>query len=281
MKKAIIGLLSIIFFSSSFAQNIAEVNGKKISLKFLKQELEKLPLELQENFLEDYPGLLEELINQELFRQEAIRQKLDTISEVKAKIKLNKSMRNNILVDELLEHEIRSKIQVSEDEMLKYFKDQKEQMKGLTYQQIKSQIFQTLLNQKQSNATNLYVSNLRRQAKITYNEKWQKSEEARMNNPIKQALKNKLPTMVDFGAGTCMPCIRMKPIIAELQKEYMDKANILMLDVDEYTDLTRKYRIVLIPTQIFFDTLSNETFRHMGFFPKDSILISLRKAGLK
>ena len=107
MKKAIIGLLSVIFFSLALAQNIAEVNGKKISLKFLKQELEKLPLEQQEDFFEDYPGLLEELINQELFRQEAIRQKLDTISEVKAKIKLNKSMRNNILVDELLEHEIK------------------------------------------------------------------------------------------------------------------------------------------------------------------------------
>ena len=190
-------------------------------------------------------------------------------------------MRNNILVDELLEREIRSKIQVSEDEMLKYFKAQKEQMKGLTYQQIKSQIFRTLLNQKQSNATKLYVADLRSRAKITYNEKWRKSEEVKTNNPIKQALKNKLPTMVDFGAGTCMPCIQMKPVIAELQKEYKDKANILLFDVDDYTDLTRKYRIVLIPTQIFFDTLSNESFRHMGFFPKDSILIQLRKAGLK
>lgn len=281
MKKAIISLLSVIFLSGSYAQNIAEVNGMKISLKFFQQELDRLSLEIQEDYESDNLGFLEVVINQELLQQEAMRQKLDTIPEIKAKIKQNKSMRNNILVDELLEREIRSKIQVSEDEMLKYFKAQKEQMKGLTYQQIKSQIFQTLLNQKQSNALKLYVADLRSRAKITYNEKWQKSEEAKMNNPIKQALKNKLPTMVDFGAGTCMPCIQMKPIIAELQKEYKDKANILLFDVDEYTDLTRKYRIVLIPTQIFFDTLSNETFRHMGFFPKDSILISLRKAGLK
>ena len=281
MKKAIIVFLSVIFFSGSFAQNIAVVNGKKISLKFLKQELEKLPLELQEDFLEDYPGFLEELINQELFLQEALRQKLDTISKIKSRIAKYKGMRNNILIDELLNREIRSKIQVSEDDMLKYFKDQREQMKGLTYQQIKPQIFQTLTNQRQGAAIKKYVSDLRSKAKITYNEKWLKSEEKRMSNPIKQALRNKLPTMVDFGAGTCMPCIMMKPVIEELQKEYKDRANFLLLDVDENIVLTRQHRIVLIPTQIFFDTLGNETIRHMGFFPKDSILIQLRKAGLK
>jgi thioredoxin 1 len=281
MKKTIIGLLSVIFFSLALAQNIAEVNGKKISLKFLKQELEKLPLEQQENYTEDYPAFLEEVINQELFRQEAIQQRLDTIPEVKAKIKQDKSMRNNILVDELLEREIRSKIQVSEDEMLNYFKTKREEMKGFTYQQMKIQIFQTLLNQKQSNAIKLYVADLRSRAKITYNEKWRKSEEAKTNNPIKQALKNKLPTMVDFGAGTCIPCIQMKPIIAELQKEYENRANILIVDVNEQSLLTRKYKIMLIPTQIFYDTEGKETNRHIGFFPKDSILINLKQAGLK
>jgi thioredoxin 1 len=281
MKKIIIGLMITTFFYCAFAQTIAEVNGKKISLKFLKQELEKLPLELQEDFSEDYPGFLEELINQELILQEALRQKLDTISEIKSRIAKNKGMRNNILMDELLNREIRSKIQVSEEEMLKYFKDQREQMKGLTYQQIKPQIYQTLTEQKQAKTLKPYFADLRRQAKITYNEKWLKSEENRMTNPIKQALKNKLPTMVDFGAGNCLPCIQMKPIVAELQREYKDKTNILLLDVDEYTALTMKYRIVLIPTQIFFDTAGNESYRHMGFYPKDDILTQLRKAGLK
>ena len=257
------------------------MNGKKISLKFLKQQKEKLSLEMQEDYESDYLGFLEELINQELFRQEAIQQRLDTIPEVKAKIKQDKSRRNDILVDELLEREIRSKLQVSEDEMLNYFKAQKEEMKELTYQQIKSQIFQTLMNQKQTKAIKQYVADLRSRAQITYNEKWRKAEEVKMQNPIKRALKNKLPTMVDFGDGTCVACVRMKPIINELQKEYKDYANILSLNVDEYTALTRQYQIVIIPTQIFFDTLSGEIFRHSGFFPKDSIFIQLIKAGLK
>jgi thioredoxin 1 len=125
------------------------------------------------------------------------------------------------------------------------------------------------------------VADLQSRAQITYNEKWRKSEEAKMQNPIKRALRNKLPTMVDFGAGTCVACVRMKPIISELQKEYKDKANILSLDVEDNTTLTREYQIVVIPTQIFFDTLGNETFQHKGFFTKDSIFIQLMKAGLK
>jgi thioredoxin 1 len=280
MKRIIFGLIIAAFFSA-FAQTLAEVNGKKISLKFLRQELEKLPLAQQEDFIEDYPRFLEELINQELVRQEALRQKLDTISEIKFRITQNKPIRNQILIDELLNREIRSKIIVTEEEMIKYFKDNREQMRGLTYQQTKPQIYQTLAKQKETDALKTYFAELRKKANITYNKNWLKNEEKRMSNPIKQVLKSKLPTMVDFGSDNCLPCIQMKPIVAELQKEYKDKANILLLDVDEYTDLTRKYRIVVIPTQIFFDTSGNETYRHMGFYPKEDILTQLRKAGLK
>lgn len=280
MKRAIIGLL-IIFVFCSLAQDIAVVNGKKISLKFLEQELEKLPLELQEKYIEDYPGFLEELINQELVLQEALRQKLDTIKAIKNRIEKNKKIRNIILIDELLNREIRADIKVSEEDMLKYFKENQEKMKGSTFQQKKAEIQQTLIEQRQGAAIIKYFSTLRSKAKISYNQKWLKAEEEKMNNPVKQALKNKLPTMVDFGADKCIPCVQMKPIIQGLQEEYRDKANILLVDVDEYIALTRKYKIVLIPTQIFYDTLGNETFRHMGFFPKDSILIQLKKAGLK
>jgi thioredoxin 1 len=280
MKRAIIGLL-VIFVLCIQAQDIAKVNGKKISLKFLEQELEKLPLVLQENYIEDYPGFLEELINQELVLQEALRQKLDTLKEIKNRIEKNKEIRNIILMDELLNREIRTDIKVSEDEALKYFKENKEKMKGSTFQQRKSEIQQTLTDQRQVSAIQKYFSALRSKAKISYNQKWLKAEEEKMNNPVKQALKNKLPTMAEFGSGTCQPCVQMKPIIQELQKDYRNKVNILSIDVDDYIALTRKYRIVLIPTQIFYDTLGNETFRHMGFFSKDSILIQLKKAGLK
>lgn len=281
MKKIIIGLMITTFFYGAFAQNIAEVNGKKISLKFFQQELNKLPEEMRKNFKDDYPGFLEELIGKEVMLQEAKSLKIDAISEVKSRIAQDKSNKDNIIIEELLKREVLPNVQVNEDEMKAFYNERKGSMEGFTYEQMKSQIYEVLIGQKQRDAVDSYISNLRSLAKIIYNDKWRKGEDAKIKNPIDEALKNKLPTMVDFGAGTCIPCIQMKPIITELQAEYKNKANILLIDVKEQSLLARKYKIMLIPTQIFYDTGGNETNRHIGFFPKDSILINLKKAGLK
>lgn len=103
---------------------------------------------------------------------------------------------------------------------------------------------------------------------------------AKPKDPVKDVLKNRLPTLAEFGAGACIACVKMKPIIVELQDEYKNKANILLIDVNEHRRLTPKYKIMLIPTQVFFDTSGTEIYRHIGFFPKDSILIFLKQAGL-
>ena len=100
-------------------------------------------------------------------------------------------------------------------------------------------------------------------------------------DPVAAVLRTGRPTLVEFGAGTCMACVKMKPIITELQNEYKDRANVLLIDVNEYRDLTPKYKIMLIPTQVFFNHAGAEIYRHVGFFPKDSIMIFLKQAGLE
>ncbi len=106
-------------------------------------------------------------------------------------------------------------------------------------------------------------------------------QQKKVDDPVLKALKNNRPTLAEFGAGNCVACVKMKPIIAELQSEYQGQANILLIDVNEHRDLTPKYKVMLIPTQVFFNTAGKEIYRHVGFFPKDSILIFLKKAGLK
>lgn len=277
MKGIIIGLCSVIVLSCARAEVIAEVNGKKISLDHLKQEMKKLPESVRKNFENDYQGFLDELITKEILLQEAGRQKIDTISAVKQ----DKEKRDGIVIEELLRHEVLPGVQVGEDEIMQFYKDNESQMQGSTYEQIKSQIYDFLLQQKQQDAIESYISMLLSNAKISRNKKWLKREEAKLKNPITEALKNNLPTMVDFGAGTCIPCIKMKPIIEELQKKCEDKANILFIDVNEEPVLTRKYKIMLIPTQIFYDTTGNEIYRHIGFFPKDSIMVFLNNGGMR
>ncbi len=272
--------MTLAFFSRSQAQVIADVNGEKISLNYLKQELKKLPEDVRKNYQRDYPGLLEELITREVLLQEAKRLKIDTAAGVKERIELNKKNKDNILLEELIKSEVLPKVQVNEEEMQKFYRDNEGQMQGLSYGQMKPQIQSYILKQNQQDAIGIYADNLCNGAKISRNEKWLKQEESKIKNPITKALKNRLPTMVDFGAGTCLACIQMKPIINELQKELKDKANILLIDVNEQQILTRKYKIMQIPTQIFFDTTGAEIHRHVGFFPRDSILVNLKNAGL-
>lgn len=88
-------------------------------------------------------------------------------------------------------------------------------------------------------------------------------------------------TMVDLGAKKCIPCKMMAPIMAELEKEYKDRASIIFIDVWENPDAGKKYSIRSIPTQIFYDTKGNEVLRHEGFFDKASIISELTKLGVK
>ena len=93
------------------------------------------------------------------------------------------------------------------------------------------------------------------------------------------SLNNGLPTVLDLGSSSCIPCKMMKPIFAELETELADKANILLLDISEYNTLADKYEVRVIPTQIFFDSEGKQYWRHEGFLAKEDILKKLQETG--
>ena len=99
--------------------------------------------------------------------------------------------------------------------------------------------------------------------------------------PLEQALANGLPTVAEFGRGTCIPCKQMKPILEELAKEYEGKVNVLIISVDEYRDLTLQYGIMAIPTQIFLGSEGQEVTRHMGFLAREDIIAQLQTMGIE
>ncbi len=88
-------------------------------------------------------------------------------------------------------------------------------------------------------------------------------------------------TMVDLGAKKCVPCKMMAPIMAELEKEFKDRAAIVFIDVWEHPEAGPKYGIGIIPTQIFFDAHGKEMLRHEGFYEKAAIIAELTKLGVK
>ena len=89
-----------------------------------------------------------------------------------------------------------------------------------------------------------------------------------------------LPKLWDFSATWCSPCKEQKPIIHELQKEYAGKLEIRIIDVDENGELSGKFGIKAIPTQVFLDAEGNELSRNTGLMSKDDILARFRTHGL-
>lgn len=69
---------------------------------------------------------------------------------------------------------------------------------------------------------------------------------------VKEAIASGKTVVVDCWATWCGPCVRMSPIIDELAAEYGDKAVIGKYNIDEQSDLSTEYRIMSIPTILFF-----------------------------
>lgn len=89
----------------------------------------------------------------------------------------------------------------------------------------------------------------------------------------------KIPKLVDLGASKCIPCKMMAPILEELEKEYKGKMEVVFIDVWQNPDEGRKYKIRVIPTQIFYSPEGKELFRHEGFYAKDDILAKWKELG--
>lgn len=60
------------------------------------------------------------------------------------------------------------------------------------------------------------------------------------------------PVVIDFWATWCGPCVRMAPVIDELAQEYEGKVEIGKYNIEEESDLGIAYRIMSIPTILFF-----------------------------
>jgi thioredoxin 1 len=90
----------------------------------------------------------------------------------------------------------------------------------------------------------------------------------------------KLPKLIDLGADKCIPCKAMAPILEGLKKEYAGKMEVEFIDVWKNPAAGKKYKIQLIPTQIFYDASGKELFRHQGFFGKEDILAKWKELGV-
>lgn len=95
--------------------------------------------------------------------------------------------------------------------------------------------------------------------------------------------KNIKVTFIELGSKGCVPCDMMQPIMDEIKSEYPNQVKVIFYDVrtqDGYA-YAQKYKIRVIPTQVFLDNEGNEYFRHEGFYPKEELLKVFGEQGVK
>jgi thioredoxin 1 len=90
-----------------------------------------------------------------------------------------------------------------------------------------------------------------------------------------------LPRLLDLGAGTCVPCKMMAPILDEMRVTFKGQLDVEFIDVRENNTAAKQYGIQVIPTQIFFDASGKELFRHQGFFSREDMLAKWKELGVE
>lgn len=74
-----------------------------------------------------------------------------------------------------------------------------------------------------------------------------------------------VPTVIDFGSDSCIPCKQMAPVLETLNVEWQGRAAVQFMDVWKYMDGVEDFPIQVIPTQVFF------TSEGKPFVPSDEL----------
>ncbi len=90
-----------------------------------------------------------------------------------------------------------------------------------------------------------------------------------------------LPRMVDVGKTWCIPCKKMVAVLQEAELRYKGKASIEFVDLDKHPEAARTYKIMMIPTQVFYTADGKEFTRHVGYLPFEEVEKIFTKMGVE
>ncbi|GAB4278646.1 MAG: hypothetical protein Kow0092_34420 [Deferrisomatales bacterium] len=88
------------------------------------------------------------------------------------------------------------------------------------------------------------------------------------------------PLVVRFGLDRCLQCIRQGKAFDALAPRYGDRVEFRMVHVGAEADVAAAYRVLLIPTVLFFDASGEQVFRHVGLLEAPELEREMLAAGL-
>jgi thioredoxin 1 len=97
---------------------------------------------------------------------------------------------------------------------------------------------------------------------------------------LKALAAKRMPILLEFGRGWCIPCKYMKPVLDDMAKAYSGKAIVTTVDMDVNKDLVRSFNIRMMPTQVFLSPDGKEFFRNEGTLEREQIAQVFQKMGV-
>jgi len=274
---AVFGYLKLFTWNPE-RQKLAMVNDRVITVGQFGREIAKVPAPYQAMLKEEPKDFLEQLILKEVLLQEAIRQ------GVKGDPSAKGEEAEMALILSLLKKEVLDKVKVEREEVEEIYRQHRDQVGKKSLAEVTPFIESAVREVKGKEKMMEFIFSLKKQAKIEIDEKRLRAiavavPSTNTGEELKKALLSGQPVLADFGANSCVPCRQIRPILKEIGQEYSGKAHVLIIDVYQYPDLAREYRVQLIPTLIFFNGSGKEIFRHLGAWDKASIINKLKEAG--
>ena len=265
---------------------LATVDGKEITLRELEEILQTLPEEYRGRFQRQKHEFLEHLIVRAMLLQATNHLEIANTEVYKSALQGNADatplQKEDLLINILMQEHVLKQVEVSDADVRAFYEEVKADIPGEpAFEGVKDMLLPSVRQQKEYEAVEGYIADLRARAAVTRNERWiEVQKKVAAQNPLDSVLGKGRPVLADFGRGTCIPCKMMQPILDKLAGDLSGQVHVLILDTSDYPSLSRKHGARLIPTQIFFDGSGKELYRHEGFMSEDDIRRKLRSLGM-
>ncbi len=268
------GCLTYACLSDLPKETLLKAGDLVITEKDVADEIAKAPQDVQTQLKKNGFFMLEQIAGPKLIVQIAKAEAARTGKELPSQVE-------RPVIDYHLGGLV-EKVEATDAEVADFYSKNKDMMGDATLDQVKAEIRNYLVREKQQAVIAKYIETLGQRTPIEVSAAGVKEQAAlAKDNLVDKARASGRPSMVDFGASGCRPCDMMAPILETLKKKYAGKVNVEFVHVRDEQVLASRYGIQSIPVQVFFDKDGKEVSRHVGFFPQDELEKKLAEMGVK